>query len=107
MNTQRRLTEILLKLYKEAYAMADPPYPDFDNDKLMDCYGPYYFEYFYLSKEDEQELIENFLKKYRSLNTYQKEIIKRSYILGCSPTGNRELVNRKRSELSEINKTKL
>ena len=90
-----QLTQILDQLYKEAYAISEPPV-EYDFDELYNKYGDQFFEYFYLDRDTENKLVESFFLKYKRMKKFHKDIIKRSYYLGCSPTTNKELVDRRR-----------
>ena len=95
MRNNQQVVDLLNELLREVYAQAEPPV-DYNFGELYLKYGNQFFEHFYIDRGIENKIVDNFFKKRPRLKKWKKDTIKFHYYLGCSPTTNRELVEKRR-----------
>lgn len=94
MRTNQQIVDLLNELLREVYSQTEPP-ADYNFGELYIKYGEHFFEHFYIDRIVENGIVERFFKKRPNLKKWKKDTIKFHYYLGCSPTTNRELVERR------------
>ena len=88
-------TEVCMPIYRELFKKATPS-ADFDElIKTGEAKIEGFFDNYYLSNETIDEIIEKHIKgsiEKLHLKKYEKNTIRNTILLGCSPTGNKEKV---------------
>lgn len=80
-----KLEHVMKAIYREMYKQATP---SADFDQIVESgegKQPMFFMKYYLSDQKQMAIIDNELAKHKRIPKWQKDSIKNSVLLGCSP----------------------